>query len=242
MDHEKIQKILGTVIKGALLFLVALVFISFSTIEITPRPKDDNPLNLPAPPSDDELRSNLPKPWPPQMNVRYPDLKLLNQKGQDFKLSDYEGRVIVVEYIDMGSPISQAQSGAKERGVFSTASNKFDKLTQSFDVMLEKNTEPSLTLPQDDIVMVKVIVFGPEGKQGSRDDAQDWAEHFGFTIENNVIVAVPEVDIRGEAMNGVIGGYQLLDKNYKLRVDSAGPDPKHNLRMTFMPMVPKLAR
>ncbi len=73
-------------------------------------------------------------------------------------------------------------------------------------------------------------------------DADKWAEHFDLNLEHGVIVAVPKKDMRSSDAQSIVTGYQLVDQHMMLRVDSAGMDAKHNLKMTLVPMLSKLAQ
>ena len=189
-----------------------------------------------------EKSKNLPTDWPPKMNALYPDLALIDQTGKSFQLSELKGRVLVLEYVDMSSPVSQAQSGAGLLGAYGYT-KEIDEFTEPFDEVLRKNPglgQTPLVLPHAELIQVKIIVYSQDDKQASRDDAQFWAEHFGFTRDRNIIVAVAREDIRIDSVEALITGYQLIDKNFNLRVDSAGTAPKHNLKLTLIPLVPKL--
>ncbi|PCI56350.1 MAG: hypothetical protein COB36_06130 [Alphaproteobacteria bacterium] len=184
---------------------------------------------------------NLPEVWPAKMNVAYPDFELFDQKGEKFLLSSLEGRVIILEYIDISSPVSQAQSGSAAVGVyFGAKSQELNKEAQPFSNVIKKVTNGAFMLPNDNILELKIIVYGADGAPGSRDDAEQWAQHFKIAESENVIVAVPALDMRSEESQSLVRGFQLLDKNLILRVDSSGVMPKHNLEMTLVPLVPKL--
>ncbi len=189
------------------------------------------------------LNKNLPDEWPPRMNNPYPELELIDQEGKEFFLSDLKGKVIIMEYVDISLPKSQAQSGAALAGPYYGGDPEdIDKSIELFSEILRKNTETKMTLPNPNVIHLKVIIYGEAGAQASRDDAQGWAEHFNLRKTDNVIVAVPKKDMRSDETQGIITGYQLIDKNMILRVDSAGTLPKHNLQLTFVPLVPKLIR
>jgi cytochrome oxidase Cu insertion factor (SCO1/SenC/PrrC family) len=52
----------------------------------------------------DALISGQPKQdfdWPPKLNEPYPDLHLIDQTGSPTRLSDFKGKVILVEPIGM---------------------------------------------------------------------------------------------------------------------------------------------
>ncbi len=195
------------------------------------------------------VNTKLPKPWPPQVNATYPDFELIDQDGLRFNLSDLKGRVIVLEYIDMDSGVSQAQSGAKsspgvgEVGTYG-ASDYIDIDSYVFSDILTKDTNGALRLPHPNLLEVKIIIYGEGGEQGSRDDAERWAKHFGLNKGDNVLVAVPVKDLRDPLTDQSIGGYQLLDTIMRLRADSSGSlsTVKHNLRLTLLPLVPNMLR
>ncbi len=190
-----------------------------------------------------QLNKNLPEIWPPKMNNVYPDFAMIDQEGREFLLSSLKGKVIIVEYIDISSPVSQAQSGARKFGAYYAASSSdIDEYAKPFAEVLKKNTSGSIVLPNDNIIELKIIIYGEGGGAGTRDDAQQWAQHFNLKKSDNVIVAVTKNDFRGKESDVIISGFQLLDKNMLLRVDSSGATPKHSLAMTLVPLVPKLIR
>ncbi|MBI1301514.1 MAG: hypothetical protein GC137_07635 [Alphaproteobacteria bacterium] len=183
----------------------------------------------------------IPENWPPAMNMIYPDLKLVDYTGQAFDLSSYAGRVIIMEYIDMNDPISQAQSGAGVVGALpGTYVEQDETNSETFEEVFRKTALADITLPNANLLHIKVIVYGSNGAQASVDDAEKWAKHFDLKKSDNFIVAVPEKDFRGKETLQILAGYQLLDKNLVLRADSAGVTPKHNLRLTLIPLAEKL--
>lgn len=243
-----IDKTLSVMIRGLFGCLMVLMFLAFVSIEANKKPDAEIAKIL------EEQRKmriilataskgneNLPEVWPPKMNVVYPDFELFDQKGEKFLLSSLAGRVIILEYIDISSPISQAQSGSATAGVyFGAKSQELNKEAQPFSDIVNKITNGAFTLPNDNILELKVLVYGADGAPGSRDDAEQWAQHFKLEESDNVIVAVPSLDMRSDESQSLVRGFQLLDKNMILRVDSSGVMPKHNLRMTLVPLVPKL--
>ena len=249
MDRDPIQKHLSFAIKILFTVLVLLILVAIVSIEVTKKPPEEVAAILKERQRMQKILAetgqtnvNLPDPWPAVMNKPYPEIKLFDQKGQAFSLSSLKGKVVILEFIDISSPVSQAQSGARAVGAYPFKSQDVDQYARPFSDVLKKNTDEKLTLPHDHIVELKIIVYGEGNAQGSRDDAQNWAEHFGFKRSDNVIVAVPEKDLRGKKSDSLIGGFQLVDRNMILRVDSAGKTPKHNLQMTLAPLVPKLIR
>ncbi len=221
--------------------LALLVFLSLVALEMNKNPdaaarqKKANEIFGPK-----VVNQNLPKPWPPAMNQPYPEFSLIDSTGNPFKLADNKGKVIVVEYVDMTSPLSQSYSGAKVKGVYGGTTKTFDESVSSFEEILSRETQAKVVLPNPDILVVKIIIFNENGEQAKATDAELWEKHFGFTRENNYVVCVPEKDIRDKKTEGITPGFQLIDKQFNLRVDSAGPEPKHSLQFSLVTMIPTL--
>lgn len=246
MDFDGFQKYLNKTIKfffGVLLFLIIVgVLHSYNIQKNTPPEQRNKTLDERlAKAYHIDLNENYPKPWPPEMNSPYPDYVLIDQKGEKFNLSDYKGMIIAMEMVDMSSPVSQALSGAEKYGVYG-ATQTYDKFVKPLSEALKEETKGALTLPNPNILTIKVLFYRPDGGQALPADAENWAAHFKLKKEDNVIVAVPEKDMRGDTTGKIVPGYQLIDQDMVLRVDSAGPVPKHNYEMTLVPMIPKLLK
>ncbi|PCJ97280.1 MAG: hypothetical protein COA45_10090 [Zetaproteobacteria bacterium] len=243
-----IDKTLSVMIRGLFGSLMVLMFFAFVSIEANKKPdveiarilEEQKKLRIILA-TKSKGNENLPKIWPPKMNSVYPELELYDQAGKKFLLSSLSGRVIVLEYIDIASPTSQAQSGSATFGVYYGAkTQEIDKQAQPFSKVISKVTNGAFQLPNDNVYELKIIIYGADGAAGSRDDAELWAEHFKLNESANVIVAVPSKDMRSDESQSLIRGFQLLDRNMILRVDSSGIMPKHNLQMTLAPLIPKL--
>lgn len=249
MEREKVDKIINISLKVLFSLLFVLIFLSIMRIEATKKPPEEIKQILEQQQEEriklaagEPLNDKLPNPWPPKMNKPYPDLPLVASDGTNFKLANYKGKVIVLSFLDMSSPTAQAQSGAGLSGAYGVTVDK-DPLARPFsDVFRTIPESEDMNYPHKDLLEIIVLVYSQEGQQTTVDDAQNWAEHFDLSREDNVIVAVPVKDIRSDETGEVLNGYQLIDKNMILRVDSSGSSPKHNLKMTLMPLVPKLLR
>ncbi len=248
MDRKKVDKILNWSAKILFSLLFILMVASVANIEVNKKSPEEiasilktQKENLAKIAQGKPLNENIPDPWPPKMNKPYPEIELIDQDGKEFKISDLKGKVIVLSFLDMSSPVSQAQSGALLSGAYGLT-QELDKTVDTFDDALRKAIDVDFSLPNEDVIEVSVIVYTQDGGQASVDDAKNWADHFNLSKDNGEIVAVPKKDIRGEESDKIINGFQLIDKNNILRVDSSGPEPKHNLRMTLVPLLPKLLR
>ena len=56
--------------------------------------------------------------WPPILGELYPDLILLDQTGNQVRLSSFKGSVILVEPVGMNCPACQGFSGAGRKGPY----------------------------------------------------------------------------------------------------------------------------
>jgi len=243
MDIEKIQKILNILTRVLVGALIIVVLFSFAVLEANKKPEAEARKILAKKLRIQygiEVNDNLPDDWPPSMNIAYPDLALRDSDGKSLSLAGLKGKVLIIENVDMRSPVSQALSGAREIGPFGSPTQEVDPYALPIDQVLKKYTDGNVVLPNPDILVVKIIYYNYEGNQATVEDASKWAEQFRLSRENNVIVAVPEKDYRSEKTQKMIPGFQLLDRALTLRVDSSGPTPKHNLELTFAPLVPKL--
>lgn len=178
-----------------------------------------------------------PTPWPPVLDQSYPDLELINQDGQKFHLSDFKGKLIIVEPVGMNCPACQAWAGGHEYGPFQ--GNALQKNLPSFKQSLPLYAD-GITLPDENIVLVQLLLYDMRLGQPQPDDAEIWAEHFKMQTSDNHYVAVSPYDMRNNASYNMVPGFQLIDKDFILRSDATGHHPKHDLYRTLLPMVSDL--
>ena len=62
--------------------------------------------------------SGKPPAWPPEKNRTYPDLELVDQEGNVTRLSDFKGKVILVEPVGIPCQACVAFAGGHELGAF----------------------------------------------------------------------------------------------------------------------------
>ena len=180
-----------------------------------------------------------PNPWPPVLNQLYPDLELIDQSGETFKLSYLKGKVIIIEPIGMNCPSCQAYSGAHDYGAFEH--NPIEKYSKSFRKIFPLYAE-GLELPSKDIIFVQLLLYDMRMGKPTAKDAHEWAQHFKFYRKNNHFVAVSPRDMRSAESYAMIPGFQLIDKNFVLRIDSTGHHPKHGLYKHLIPMTPEFVK
>lgn len=221
-------------------FLVIAIGLSMYVLEATKKPPEVRNRILSDIKNYTKIAQSLPNPWPPQMNSTYPDFTLFDQEGKYFNISDYRGRILIIEHIDMANPVSHSQSGAATLGPLGIDASKLDPNVTPIETILPALTENKVNVPDPHILYIKIIHYNPTGDRATLADAQAWANHYKLMKSNNYIVAVPKNDTRTTFTSEIIGGYQLVDKAMTLRVDSAGPVPKHDLKLKLIPLVPKL--
>ena len=212
---------------GFLLFVAiatAAIFAIFFRAEVTES-------SVPSPP-----RAEV--DWPPQLDQPYPDLELINHAGQSVRMSDFKGKVIVVEYIGMTCPACQAFSGAHEIGAYG-------------NIVPQRGLEPikdyfprytGLSLEDDQIVFIQMLLYSMSMGAPTPEDAKDWARHFQMDHPKNHLVLAGKEELLGQASYDMIPGFQLIDKQFVLRSDSTGHHPRHNLWNELLPLVPQLLK
>ena len=176
-------------------------------------------------------------PWPPVVGETYPDLELIDQMGNPFRLSALKGKVILLEPVGMTCPACQAFSGAHDTGPF--GGGVAGRGLNSVHKLLPKYSN-GFKIPHRDVVLVQVLLYDMRMGAPSAKDAAAWAKHFGLKMSRNEIVAVSPYDLRSKIAYNLIPGFQLIDRNFVLRSDSSGHHPKNNLYTHLFPLVPKL--
>ena len=175
--------------------------------------------------------------WPPQMGETYPDLELIDQDGKQWNLSRFKGQVVLIEPIGMNCPACQSFAGAHIKGPYGNITPQ--KGLEDFEGYFNSYAG-GLSLHDEGIVLVELLLYDLTMGHPTLKDAKGWADHFGMKSKNNHFVVIPATDMRGKASYDLIPGYQLIGKNFKLRSDSSGHNPKDDLWRTLLPMVPKV--
>jgi len=97
-----------------------------------------------------------------------------------------------------------------------------------------------VSLDDEGIVTVHLLLYGVDRQAPSLADARDWAEHFGLDERPNNIVLVGDQRMLGSATLRMIPGLQVVDRNFELRYDSAGNASPHDLWTETWPGVKSL--
>ncbi|MFQ5960639.1 MAG: peroxiredoxin family protein [Candidatus Methylomirabilales bacterium] len=175
--------------------------------------------------------------WPPRVGEPYPDLELFDQTGQKVRLSSFKGSVLLIEPVGMTCPACQAFAGAHRHGSFEGVVPQHG--LPSIEELFPRYTN-GLSLDDDRIVLVQLLLYSMSMGAPSPDDARRWAEHFRMDRSKNFVVLAGTEGLLGPASYNMIPGFQLVDRNFILRADSTGHHPRHDLWRYLLPMVPQL--
>ena len=176
--------------------------------------------------------------WPPVINKQYPDIELANQDGRRTRLSQFKGKVIIVEPIGMSCPACQAFAGANKPSVKPYGNCRPQSGLKSIDEILKQYGGVSIDDPR--IVLVQLLLYSPSMQAPSLKEGQAWAQNFGMKTQQNKYVLVGRSNMINQHSYNMIPGFQLIDKNFILRSDSTGHHPKNNLYTHLLPMVKNL--
>lgn len=177
--------------------------------------------------------------WPPKLNEPYPDLHLVDQTGSSMRLSDYKGKIILVEPIGIPCPACQAFCGGHTVGGFQGVQ------PQPGLPSIEKSARQHgrFDLSDERIVKVYLLLYSKNMRAPTPRDAKAWAEHFGMDRTKNEIVLAGLSSMTGDESYAMIPGMQLIDQDFILRVDSTGRSSRqHDLYRDLLPRVGKLLR
>ena len=178
-----------------------------------------------------------PTPWPPKLDERYPDLRLVDQTGQSFALSSLEGSVILLEAIGMTCPACQAFAGAHRVGSFGPIHPAGE--LASIDELVAQYAR-GVAFPSKDVALVQVLLFDMNLGAPVAADARAWAEHFHRDHGRFQVVLAGGPGLYNQTSYDMVPGFQLIDRHFVLRSDATGHRPRHSLYTDLLPMVPTL--
>jgi hypothetical protein len=173
----------------------------------------------------------LPFAWPPVVGQPYPDLELVDQTGKLTRLSEFRGKVILVELI--GTPCAACQSycGGKQLGTFRDA-----KLQQNLDsISIYARRYGNFELKRKDVVLVHVLLFNERMQAATPEDAAAWAKHFRMDRAKNQIVLAGHPAMATKQSFNMIPGFHLIDREFEFDRDASGLSPRHNLYTDLLP-------
>jgi hypothetical protein len=177
----------------------------------------------------------LPTPWPPRKGAPYPDVELQDHTGRAVKISDFRGKVVLVEPIGMNCPGCQAFVGGHgPRGPY--GGGRPQPGIQSIEELLEEYGETKLDDPG--LVHVHLLLYDMSSRRApTLADAKAWAEHWGLDEQPNAVVLRGNPNYVCKASYDLVPGFQLIDAQGVLRSDSTGHHAQDDLYRELLPMV-----
>jgi len=173
--------------------------------------------------------------WPPVVGQFYPNVILKDQTGQVTALSDFRGKVVLVEVVGLTCRACHAFAGGNEFGQFRGI--KPQKGLGSIEQYARGYAKLSLDHP--DIVFVQLVLYGMDGRSPpSEQDARAWARHFHMDRDKNRVVLIGDQRFISPETRRLIPGFHLVDQNGVLRAMSSN-DPRHD--SLHGSLLPKLA-
>lgn len=173
--------------------------------------------------------------WPPAVNQFYPELELCDLTGKKVRLSSFAGKVILLEPIGMSCPACQAFVGGDKKGGINGVAPQGG--LSSADALLSAQ---GVSSSDPRLVRVQLLLYGPALNVPTLAEAQAWAKHFDFGRRPNEVLLIGDKRYINQFSYDMIPGFQLIDKNFVLRCDACGHNPKSNMYTELMPMVRKL--
>lgn len=178
--------------------------------------------------------------WPPVTGQFYPNLVLKDQTGQVTALSDFRGKVVLVEVVGLTCRACHAFAGGNESGRERFRGIEPQRGVDSIEKYAQGYAKVSLDHP--DIVFVQLVLYGMDGlSPPSLDDVRAWSRHFGMDRYRNEVVLVGDERFISPQTRRLIPGFHLIDRNGILRAMHSN-DPRHdNLYTALLPSLGELA-
>ena len=115
--------------------------------------------------------------WPPEKFRSYPDLRLVDSDGGFVQLSDYRGKVILVQPFAMTSPACVAYAGGNRYGKIGSTEPQPDlRVIDDYARRFGR-----VSLEHDELVFIQLMLFNAEMQVPTVDDLKLWADHFRMT-------------------------------------------------------------
>jgi hypothetical protein len=179
-----------------------------------------------------------PPSWPPEKYRSYPELELVDQTGARTKLSEFRGKILLIEPVGMTCRACVAFAGGHERGAFCGVEPQEN--LESIDECARKYG--SIRMQDEDIVHIQLILFNSQMQAPTEPEVQWWAQHFGMIRSENRVVLAGSPAMANLVGRELIPGFHLVDKRFMLRADSTGMKPEDNLYSDLLPMLRQLRK
>lgn len=178
------------------------------------------------------LESQARNAWPPETGYEFPSMLFLNANGQRRSMEEFRGRMVLVEYVWMGSPVTQALSGSNQRGPFGKVpiNKQFKSLEQYFP-------EYSGGVSINDVTLLQILMVDGASHEVTPETAKAWVKHFDLEAKRRTVLIGTPALLRNEGSQ-LLGGFQLLDRNLVVRVDAT----RERSKTLFSQLFPALPR
>ncbi len=174
--------------------------------------------------------------WPPRFGKPFPDVTLVDHRGEMLRIGDFAGKVVLVHPVAMSSPASNAFAGGGTLGGVGGVRPQAGLQSLEFYLARYGNAR----LDDSGLALVHLLLYDLEADAPDREDAALWADRFRLDERPNVHVVTPRTDLRGRASAGVIPGVFLVDKRGFVRYAAAGRPQRHDLFRELLPAAPSL--
>ncbi len=181
------------------------------------------------------VQHNLDHIWPPKIGQEFPDLYLHTNKGGKQRLSEFKGKIIIIEPVGMTCPACNAFNGGNQVGGYQGVQPQ-----QGVPSLEEILQEKDIDISDPRLILVHLLLYNMKMQAPTPKDVSSWAEHFGWQEHDNVYVMAGDKRYINKASYKMIPGFYLIDKDFILRSDATGHRPQHGLWDHLLPLVPKL--
>ncbi len=175
--------------------------------------------------------------WPPEIGQEFPNLYLHTNKGGRHRLSEFRGKVIIIEPVGMTCPACNAFNGGNQIGGYQGV-----KPQQGVSSLKEMLKGQGVDISDPRLTIVNLLLYNMQMQAPTQEDVSTWAEHFGWKDHNNVYVMAGDKRYINKASYTMIPGFYLIDKDFILRSDATGHNPKHGIGNHLLPLLPKLLK
>ncbi len=175
--------------------------------------------------------------WPPQLGKRYPDLVLKDQDGTPVRLSDFQGKPILIELVAISCRGCQAFAGGNQLGGLNGVRPQSGLKSVHHYAREFAGVELG-----EEIIFVQLILYDAQLGSPSSEDVANWASHFRMKRDHNQIVLQGSPSLLGPGTYEMIPGFHLIDKDHVLRFDTSGATPADDLYRDLLPAIAGLTQ
>jgi thioredoxin 1 len=194
---------------------------------------DDSPAGVEVTPAATATPAAEAGVWSPRKGQLFPDLTIVLPDGTETRLTRWQNRAILIEYVAMPSPVSQALAGGNRRGPLGEQARSDVDVLEFAEVLpfFAKGVE----FDPEEWVHVALLVAGPEGGAPTAADARAWAQHFGIDVKQGRIVAAASTATLERGVRNFAPGFHLLDKRFVVQAVGTSGDIAERLRLDVLP-------